>query len=219
MTIDNLDNFLDLTAFSSEELETQISGYNLSFLQYRNYKIEWEEKLPLFVPAFYDCIKKGGIVPTQNDYWLFYVSENMEELKSKNYKQEEKEGIKGRVYRTYPSLVRDLHFGLYLKEKKYFNSVFYNVTLDIEYGIDLAVETRKGTKIGFNLFTQTKAAEYARFLKSYRPKKPVGFACYEIPLDFNNCKKCGDFFLYSEREISAFINAVNDCMDGKNTLE
>lgn len=54
---------------------------------------------------------------------------------------------------------------------------------------------------GLNLFTNTKAALHARVKKEYRPKKPVNFKCIEIPIEFRGRKVCGDFFLYSEREI------------------
>jgi len=213
MSIENLENLLDMINFTYEELEMQISRYKLCFSDYRNDKIEWEEKLPLFVPSFYNYIKKYGCVPAQENYYEFYFLENNDKIKSKKFTSEEIEGIKARIYRTYPSLVRDLHFGLFLKDKKYFNSVFYNVILDIEYGVDLAVTTNEGIKLGFNLFTKTKAAEYARSVKVYRPKKSVGFACYEIPLDLKNCKKCGDFFLYSEKEALAIIDAVKSHMN------
>ncbi len=210
MNILGLNNLFDSVTFSSADIEAQIRVFNLSFDQTRNDRVEWKLKLPMFVPPFYDYIKSRGSIPSQDDYWLFYVSENKDYLVSLNLSREEKIGLRARVYRTYPSLVRDFHFGLYLKENNFFCFVFYNEILDIEYGIDLVIENEERTLIGLNLFTQTQAAQYARKVKEFRPKKSVNFACLEIPIDFKGSKTCGDFFLYSDREITSIVEKIKN---------
>ena len=206
--IEKLPNFFDAINFTRKDVETQISAYKLTFDQTRNEKVEWKLKLPAFVRPFYNYIKSRNTIPSQTDYWLFYVSENKDYLTNLNLSQKEKIGVRARVFRAYPSLIRDLHFGLYIRENPFFKSVFYNEMLDIEYGVDLVVENADGVRIGLNFFTKTRTAEYARTVKEYRPKKTVNFPCFEIPIDFSGCKKCGDFFLYSEREMNAVIEIV-----------
>jgi hypothetical protein len=109
-------------------------------------------------------------------------------------------GIRARSFRAYTSLVRDVHFGTLIREDSYFDGVFYNEILDTEYGIDLVV-LKNQKLVGINLFTNTKNSIIAREKKQYRPKKPTDIICYEIPIEFKGSKECGDFFLYSEREI------------------
>ncbi|MCL1932409.1 MAG: hypothetical protein FWF53_01145 [Candidatus Azobacteroides sp.] len=201
-------NCFDGIKLTYTDVEEQIEAYELVFDQTRNEKVEWRLKLPMFVPPFYGYIKSRNSVPKQDDYWRFYVSENKDYLTSLNLSKEEKTGVRARVFRAYPSLVRDLHFGLYIKGNHFFRSVFYNEFLDIEYGIDLVVENINGVKIGLNLFAETKAAKEARTIKKRRPKKSVNFDCYDIPIDFTGSKRCGDFFLYSEREIKTIVEKI-----------
>ena len=203
-------NCFDVITFTYKDVEKQIKPYELVFDQTRNEKVEWRLKLPMFVPPFYGYIKSRNSIPKQNDYWRFYVSENKNYLTNLNLSEEEKIGVRARVFRTYPSLVRDLHFGLYIKENHFFRSVFYNEFLDIEYGIDLIVENADGVKIGLNLFTETKAAKDARTIKKHRLKKSVNFDCYDIPIDFTGSKRCGRFFLYSEREIKTIVEKIQE---------
>ena len=210
MSTPKLDNLLEQIGFSADEVESQIKDYKLVFDATRNEKVEWHLKLPLFVPPFYMFVKTRGFVPDQNDYWHFYVSENRERLQSFGLTHDEKLGVRARVFRTYPSMVRDLHFGLFIKNRGFFRKVFYNEILDVEYGIDLAIETDSGTKIGLNLFTRTTIAQHAREVKEFRPKKQINMPCYEIPIDFKGGKSCGDFFLYSEREIAHIVEKIRD---------
>jgi hypothetical protein len=115
--------------------------------------------------------------------------------------------LKARIFRTYPSLVRDLHLGVLLKESRAFDDVFYNEIMDIQYGIDLVV-LKNGVQLGLCLFTNTQIAFKARAKKEYRLKKPVNFKCIEIPIQFRGSKVCGDFFLYSEREIDMITREI-----------
>jgi hypothetical protein len=90
--------------------------------------------------------------------------------------------------------------GATLREHKDFDDVFYNETLDVEYGVDLVV-VKNNKSLGLNLFTNTKNSIEAREKKQYRPKKPIDLYCIELPIDFRGSKTCGDFFLYSDKEI------------------
>ena len=209
MILKSSENLFNSVTVTSAGIEAQICKFSLTFSQTRNGKTEWRLKLPVFTRSFHKYIKAKNSVPSQNDYWIFYTCENKEYLSGLNLSQEEKTGVKARVFRAYPSLVRDFHFGLYIKEKNIFKTVFYNEILDIEYGIDLVVENAAGEKTGLIFFTKTKAAEHARNVKKLRPKKKAGFVCHEIPIDFCGSKVCGDFFLYSEREINTIMEKIS----------
>ena len=208
IVIDGLNDTLSGLKLSTSSIENLIGGYKLIFSQTRRNDIEWKMKLPMFVPPFYDYLKRFNTIPTQEEYYNYYISQNQTFFDLKGLSNEQLEGLRARVYRTYPSLVRDVHFGLTLKEKNFFEEVFYNEVLDIEYGIDLVV-SRSSKRLGLNLFTQTSAAQYARQVKQYRPKKSVDFNCIEIPINFRGSKVCGKFFLYSDREISQIVQDIS----------
>ena len=79
-----------------------------------------------------------------------------------NDKEDIVRGIKARLFRSYPSLVRDLHFCLFLKERaKNDARVIYNIQIDTEIGIDILVE-QGSTIYAINLFTPTARAMVGR---------------------------------------------------------
>jgi hypothetical protein len=200
LKIHDLENNLDNIFLSSKEIEDQIINYKLQSIKLRDRKMEFGVKIPMFVTSFYFYILKENKIPNQKEFWNNYLLINDNFFQKENFTESEMHGLQARAFRAYTSLVRDVHFGALLRDDGYFDGVFYNVILDTDYGIDLVVS--KDTKIiGLNLFTNTKNANIAREKKQYRPKKPTDIMCYEIPIDFKGSKECGDFFLYSEREI------------------
>ena len=68
-------------------------------------------------------------------------------------------GIKKRAYRTYPSLVRDIHYATFLKSINM--NVIYSGALDRDEGIDLLLEVDRNL-FALNLFTNTEKAKYWR---------------------------------------------------------
>ena len=162
--------------------------------------MEFGVKIPMFVSSFYFYLLKENKIPNQQEFWDNYIFINHDFFKNENFSETEMYGLKARAFRAYTSLIRDVHFGTLLRDDSYFDGVFYNETLDTEYGIDLVV-SKQQKLIGLNLFTNTRNANIAREKKQYRPKKPTDITCFEMPIDFNGSKECGDFFLYSEREI------------------
>jgi hypothetical protein len=152
--MNNLKNTLDDVWLSSKQIEEQIKNYNISFLQIRVPEIEFGMKVPIFIYPFYSFLLREDRMPTQNEYWLEYCSKNKQSLINLKLTTQQKLGLKARVFRTYPSLVRDIHFGALLRDCKEFDDVFYNETLDVKYGIDLVV-SKNNKYIGLNLFTTT----------------------------------------------------------------
>ena len=109
-------------------------------------------------------------------------------------------GLKARLYRTYPSLIRDLHFSKLLSERANNYKIIYNTNLDIKEGIDLLVIVNK-INIAVNLYTKTRRAFVGRNKKENRHTIYDNITYIELPVEFNGSIKIGDFFLYGEREI------------------
>ncbi|MCP4649616.1 MAG: TaqI family restriction endonuclease [PVC group bacterium] len=201
-------NKLDLIKLTSMEIEDQISNYTLTFIQVRRNDVEWGMKFPMFVISFYSFLIQKGNMPSQDDFWEHYLAENSRWFDSAGLTSEQKEGLKARVFRTYPSLVRDIHFCLLLKEGNLFAVVLYNEKLDIENGIDLIVE-KNGRFFAVNLFTDTRRAYMGRTKKHHRHEKLGDLYYIDLPVQFKGSKQCGDFFLYGEREREELLKRVN----------
>jgi hypothetical protein len=129
------------------------------------------------------------------------MSENKIYFEENNFESEILVGLKARIFRTYPSLVRDLHFSLFVKENVEDAQILYNRKLDVEEGIDLLIK-RDGIFYGINLYTDTPRAHIGRKKKANRHIQFENVEYIELPVEFNGSFKCGQFFLYGEKELT-----------------
>jgi hypothetical protein len=198
-------NLLDSVNISSNDIQTQISSYRLTFLNTRNDTVEWGMQLPMFLPCFYDYLITHQSILNQIDFYNYYLEVNKKYFNSQSFSNTIYEGIKARAFRTYPSLVRDIHFATFIKERNTNWNIIYNTTLDIEEGIDLLI-VYNNTFYGINLFTNTARAFQGRQKKEFRHTKFDNVKYIDIPVEFKGSLKCGDFFLYGAKEYNQ-INA------------
>jgi hypothetical protein len=200
-----LNEFPDLLQeinISSDDIKRIIESYKLTFIQKRDNQVEWGMAFPMFVDAFYDYVIKKQSIPNQEQFYQHYLYVNKEFFEQKKLSEEIMYGLKARVFRTYPSLVRDLYFNKLVKENLPNVTSCYNKKLDIEQGIDLMISTND-KNYAINLFTDTERAYIGRNKKQNRHKNYENVEYIEFPVNFKGSLKCGDFFLYGNEE---FIN-------------
>jgi hypothetical protein len=215
LEISNYKNLLNDISFSVVQIEETIINYKLNFDSYKNNEVEWKLRLPMFVYSFYKIIITDNKIPTQKELFDEYISnpQIVDLLSSRTDREEIQKGIKARLFRTYPSLIRDLHFAIYLKERiKNGGEVFYNTQLDIEIGIDVII-IFKSKLYALNLYTPTKRAINGREKKENRHETVSNVIQIELPVEFNQRKKVGEFFLYGENEFNKLKKII------KNTIK
>ncbi|MFW6310810.1 MAG: hypothetical protein ACOC1K_01090 [Nanoarchaeota archaeon] len=195
---------IDLT---SKEIENQIKEYNLEFLSIRRNDIEWKYSFPIFVTAFYDLVKENNQIPTQSYFFDFYLDKFSENSQISELNENQLGALKARIYRAYPSYVRDIHFSNLVYEKGNFNKVIYNLDLDIKEGVDiLVIENDK--KYAVNLFTDTRRSKKARKIKIDRHDDIDKYIQIDLPISFWDCKEIGEFYLYSEKDIDKIREVI-----------
>ena len=199
---DNYTNLLDNIALSSNDVFKIIEPFQLNFPQTRIQSVEWGIKFPMFVTAFYDYVIKRKTVPCQQAFYDYYLLFNKPFFDEKKFDSIILDGLKARVYRTYPSLVRDLYFNKYAGENLPEANVRYNITLDVAEGIDLMIEI-DNSFYAINLYADTSRAYDARNKKQHRHTSFHNVKYIEFPVNFNGSLKCGNFFLYGNVE---FLN-------------
>src|SRR5690606_35344911 len=99
-------------------------------------------KLPPINFSFYILVFENEEIPTIAELLDKYsegfeVFDNFWTLKGKSYNSE---GVKARVQRTYPSLIRDLHFLALCLDSDCFDKVRFSLVDDYYNGIDLRLE-------------------------------------------------------------------------------
>ena len=161
------------------------------------YKQEYPDNIPLINISFYSHIFRDNNIPTLNEFIQNYERDNKCFL---NLMPEELyEGIKYRLIKSYPSLVRDTHFVNCARELGY--DTIHTIQLDL-HGID-AIVNHNDKKLLFRLFLDTKKSR--KHLK-YKTKKHKLNLHINYGLNQNNRIIVGDIFLYDPEHIKITIS-------------
>ena len=73
LDITKYSNHLKLFKITSKEIENEILFLNLTFLNTRNQKAEWGIRFPTFLDSFYKYIYNLKKIPSQSDFFNFYL--------------------------------------------------------------------------------------------------------------------------------------------------
>jgi len=198
---------MDKINLSRKAIEAQIQSMSLEFFSQKDERIEWKTKPPSFILSFYKFVYYKKRIPHQIEFWKYYSEENKNDF-SENIKQY-LPALKARCYRAYPSFVRDIHFYYLMVESNLFEQVLYHPEIDIKYGIDFVVRYKE-KNFGINCYIDTPRSQQGREKKQFRHSKVKNLIHIDLPVHFKGCKKCGQFYLYSQRELSQLLKILNE---------
>jgi hypothetical protein len=156
----------NISKLTLEKLEEQIKKANYKNIENKLSDIENMRGLPMLITTFYYMLEINGEIPNLKDFsdlWIRDVFIKFPKLKDDD---EIEMALRGRASRTYPSLIRDVHFKLYLSEylKVFFENyeIVFNKKLDSRNLIDILI-ILDGKYYGLKLFTKTQnAIKYAK---------------------------------------------------------
>ncbi len=189
------DDLPDAVPLRSEAIKGIIRGYPLHFYPERDPRAE-KKQLPAFVKALHGYISVRKTIPTQVDYYAYYTEYFASFFAPLQADEALMSGIRARVYRTYPSLVREMVFIKYVKENMPAGvSALYNRQLDVCGGIDLMISV-KGHHFAISLYVETKNGKKSREKKQYRHTPFENVAYIDLSAKLSELEKCGDFRLY-----------------------
>lgn len=172
-------------------------------------------QLPPIAIIFYSAIYEFNTIPSPELLISLYLEqEYFSEAEPGNvlvaYNGEtvrlSREGIIARVLRTYPSLLRDFHFYLLALESGLFEVVRYSFEDDYYQGIDLKVKYQ-GKWYSAALMQNTSRSLFFRNRKRYR-HNGENADVINVELDRAQCKKCGDYYLFTKSHISSLVKAI-----------
>jgi hypothetical protein len=204
-------NYLDKIKIPHQQIEKELKKQKLVFYSHKESYVENFNFDPhYFIYSFYDFLIKKNKIPSQKEFAEYYIKENFLFLKKSflNHPKLKKDylikNLVYRLYRTFPSFIRDLHFSIYLKDKLLGRNIYYNPYIDVMNGIDILIDS----KYAIHLYTDTKRARYYRNKKYNRHEKDE-YIHLNIPIRFSHCYKCGDFFLYKNKEAEVLVKELN----------
>jgi hypothetical protein len=200
LNIDSYPNLFNHFQISSSYIIDSIKEYKLSFPKKRDILVEWNLRLPTFINSFYKYLYNNNDILNQKDFFDYYMYDNKTYFDYNNFDSEILSAVMARVYRAYPSIVRDLHFNVLACEQLKGSTVLYNRKLDIEEGIDLLIK-EKNSIYAVNLFTETPNSRIGREKKENRHKPFKNVNYIDLPISLNDVNRFGDFFLYGESQL------------------
>ena len=213
MKIYDFPNELENITLTSEAIENQISKFNFKSARTGTYNEEVENRLrlPTMLIPFYDYVFENQKIPEPELFinklfaekyidWIRQYNNNVDILK----------GIKYRLWKSYPSFIRDLHFSLLCKENcNHFSKIIYNRKLDVEYGIDILI-VYQNLNFAVKLYTSTDNGFKFRQKKDNRHLRIDDVTSVELPINLNSCKSFGDIYLYSKKEMELMMKNINN---------
>ena len=200
-------NVLPHIHLTSNQIEEMIKIQDLKFYSTKSNIVENELSLPTFARPFYSYIFYHNRIPTQEEYYSYYLARNKAYFDENAFNQNIMHGIKARLLRAMPSFVRDLHFNKYVEERILGFNALYSLELDVEEGIDLLLYNNRDI-YGINLYTDTMRARQGRKNKEKRHSSFSNVKYIEFPVVFKESHKCGQYFLYGENEYNNLINIL-----------
>ena len=159
------------------------------------------EKLPLAVTIF--DAAEGYI--SQEGLWFEYYTQHRQRL-IESIGANGLPAVMARVYRAYPSLVREHHGLLLLRDTEAFEWVLTDTRLDAA-GVDYLV-IYQGRAFGVHAYLATERGRAFREAKRSR-HKDIGIVI-DMPLEPSTANRVGKFDVYGESHLQELIRQIKE---------
>lgn len=196
---------------SIADLEFQISQLNYSGTGNSKDLVVESAKLPPFIQVFYYLFFQGLKVPSENLLFETYVQwlGGIHDEKIKfNDIEYNAIGIQNRLKRTYPSLIRDVHFLYLLEQSNRFENVEYSMEIDYYNGLDLKV-SYKGKEVFVSIFIDTSRSTFYKRKKMTRHDYSI-FDELEFNVDFDGLTKVGNIYLLNHSHVDLLEERIKN---------
>lgn len=210
---------LKKSIITSSQIESSIKSIKYSGEKLQKDTVVENSKLPPFIAAFYKYIFENNAIPTERDLISYYL-DNYYDLKDENtcsvkktlsmYAQNQLlsiTGIKARLLRSYPSLIRDFHFYQLCTESKLFDKVVYSLNVDYYDGYDLIIEYG-GKKFAVALFIETVRGNLYKSKKLYRHNPVNSYEEVNLSINKSDCQLVGAFYLYKKDHVIKLLEEL-----------
>ena len=215
LNIEKYPNILNDLPYDTNWIKDQIKSNKMIFFPVRSFlaeryspKIKDEKNNYTFVHVFYNYIINNHKIPNQEEFYnevhnVFSDDENYISLQERDGFID---GFKARVYRTYPSLVRDLYLNKLLSENGY--NVIYNIELDVKKKIDtlLIIDDKY---YGIGMFVDTTRSRERRKDKLSKLDKFDNVEYVDLPIIIDeHCETVGEIWLYTKYHIEKLMGVL-----------
>ncbi|MBW7674199.1 hypothetical protein [Chryseobacterium chendengshani] len=194
-----------------EKIENLIKNFTYSGERRNINEIVENAKLPPAILAFYYYVFTKLTIPTEDEFLETYCTINQITISGNNIcivdESYNYEGVKARLLRTYPSLIRDIHFYYLIKESNLFEKVSYSLYKDYVAGIDLII-LHNDREYCISVYIGTNRG------KSFKNKKTKrhdysNITEIELMVNFDTLNQVGNFYLLNKNHVENLITKLN----------
>lgn len=195
---------------SASKLEKQIEDlHTTSEGALRDKEVE-NAKFPPFVQVFYFKFFQQLILPSEDqliyEYYKWLGINSKAEWFEWEHQTFSRKGLEARIKRTYPSLLRDIHFLFLLKESEIFEDVNYSMKKDYYNGLDLSLKYR-GKLYHASVFIDTMRGSHYKNRKRYR--HDYQDVCeVELAVAFDSLTLVGNIYLLNRDHIALLKDLI-----------
>jgi len=160
---------------------------------------------------FYYLFFKNLEIPSENEFYqtylkwlggikngeLIYENHNLDLI-----------GVESRLKRTYPTLIRDLHFLYLLEASNKFDNVEYSMQMDYFNGLDLKI-IYKGNVSFVSLFIDSSRGKYFKNKKTKRDDySEINGVVFNV--DFAKLSKVRNIFLLNQLHVDVLEERLKE---------
>ena len=176
--------------------------------------------LPPMIRTFYELFF-AGYFPSAKTFLNAYLRSYFNPIDKENIQLKatgtilNKKGVIARVYRAYPSLVRDFHFYMLCSESKKFQTVQYSLNSDYKKGVDLTIKY-KNVVFSIALLVDTKRGNSFKNKKYSRHNyNGLHEICVKIN-PFDESTRVGKYSLYNKHHLESMIKEMDSIVHNLN---
>ena len=202
--LESIPSFLieNIPEIKTSDIEQMLSAVNFDtgdLLRSSSHRFEGKRAIPMMTVSFHHHIFEKGMVPSPEEYLSEYEDENKFFLATIH--EDDISGVRHRVMRAYPSLIRDVHF---ICECREMGHQAIRTVMDDISGVDARIPMGE---------SEIKVRLYYDSPKSRSHKKKafshiMGPDHYDLGLKKGDCLKVGDFMLYHPDAIRSFLASI-----------
>jgi hypothetical protein len=168
-------------------------------------------RLPNMVETFFVFLFEKGYLPDQDEFVVQYLTQSFQRDENGQYRYNNVayryEGLKTRILRAYPSLIRDTCFYFMASESGLFEDVSYSLRQDVFNGLDIKV-VKDGTPYFVSLFTETKnALKYKKKKYKRHDYSDIREICITLN-PFEPKYRVGHFALYRKEHLDMLLAEI-----------
>lgn len=197
LTVKDLENQISELVYSGEKRNVDQGVENFKF--------------PPFIQIFYFLFFKRLKIPTETEFVNTYF-ENFGEVKNDFFHIEGRsfalESVKARILRTYPSLIRDIHFIILLEQSRIFDTVRYSLRNDYFDGVDIWLEKDK-IVYALSIFLNSNRSNFYKNQKRFRHDYS-NIREIELRVEKATFRKVGNIFLMGMDQVLEIFNKIEN---------